>query len=131
VWRVRTGGRLHLGLLSLPAEGERWPDRQGRPAFVARRFGGVGMMIDAPGLSLRVEPSEEWFAVGPLAERALEFARQAAGFIPAVRAAGTSPAAQLPPRKIIVESAPREHVGLGVGEKCRTRSSLRAGSVRL
>jgi beta-ribofuranosylaminobenzene 5'-phosphate synthase len=115
VWRVRTGGRLHLGLLSLPADGERWPDREGHPAFVARRFGGVGLMIDAPGLSLRVEPADEWSAEGPLAERALEFAQRAAGFIPAVRTAGTSPAAHRPPRRIVVEAAPRDHVGLGVG----------------
>lgn len=116
MWRVRTGGRLHLGLLSLPAEGERWPDREGRPAFVARRFGGVGLMLDTPGLSLRIEPADEWSAEGPLAERALEFAHRAAGVIPAVfRTAGINPAAHPPPRNLIVEHAPPEHVGLGVG----------------
>ncbi|MFO0841006.1 MAG: hypothetical protein U0797_01225 [Gemmataceae bacterium] len=73
------------------------------------------MMIDAPGLSLRVEPSNGWSAEGPLAERALEFAYRAVGLAPAVRTAGINPAAHLPPRRIIVESAPREHVGLGVG----------------
>jgi beta-RFAP synthase len=114
---VRTGGRLHLGLLSLPADGERWPDREGSPTLRARRFGGVGLMLDGPGLSLRAEPAEVWSAEGPLAERALDFARRAAGLVPAVRTAGASPAAHSswPPRRLIVEAAPREHVGLGVG----------------
>lgn len=104
--RVRTGSRLHLGLLSLPRQGERWPDRLGELVFPARWFGGVGLMIDAPGVVVRVEPAEAWSAEGPLAARALEFAQRV------VTSLGQ---AELPPRRIVVEEAAREHVGLGTG----------------
>ncbi len=106
VWCVRTASRLHLGLLSLPREGEAWPDRHGEPRLLARRYGGVGLMIDAPGIILRAERADEWSAEGPLAGRALGFARQ-------VLASLNS--SHLPPRRLLIESAPREHVGLGTG----------------
>lgn len=103
-WRIQTASRLHLGLLSLAAEQERWPDYQGTPVLPARRFGGVGLMLDAPGLILHAEPSSEWSAEGPLAARTLAFARRLTAAFP-----------EDPPRRLVLEHAPREHVGLGVG----------------
>jgi beta-RFAP synthase len=104
--RVTAPARLHFGLLSLPIEGEDfWPDRQGQPSLPVRRFGGVGLMIEDPALRLRVEPAAEWSATGSLAERALAFARRFA-------AVSEKP---LPPQRVVIESAPPEHCGLGSG----------------
>lgn len=105
MWCVRTASRLHFGLLSLAADGDRWPDRAGRLTFAARRFGGVGLMVDRPGIVLRVEPAAEWSATGPLAARALEFAHSVVNSV----------AERLPPRHLTIESAPQEHQGLGTG----------------
>jgi beta-ribofuranosylaminobenzene 5'-phosphate synthase len=89
--RVRTGSRLHFGLLN-PAAGS------------GRRFGGVGLMVEAPGLCVRATPAGEWSADGPLAGRALAFAQRFAETVPAAT-----------PLCLTVESAPPEHVGLGTG----------------
>jgi len=59
---LRTPARLHLGMFSF-----------GVPE--ARAFGGVGVMVDRPGVHLRLRRAERLEARGPLAERALEFAR--------------------------------------------------------
>jgi beta-RFAP synthase len=94
MFRVAAPSRLHFGLI--------------HPAPVAppaRRFGGVGLMVDRPGVSLRVEPAATWSAEGPAAERALRFARRLA------EALGDAEA----PQRILVDAAPPEHVGLGVG----------------
>jgi beta-ribofuranosylaminobenzene 5'-phosphate synthase len=105
--RVTAPARLHFGLLSLPAEGEDfWPDRQGTPALPVRRFGGVGLMVESPALRLRVEPAPAWSAEGPLAERALAFARCFAQAVPD---------GSLPPHRLVIESAPPEHCGFGSG----------------
>jgi len=105
--RVTAPARLHFGLLSLPAEGEDlWPDHRGTPALPVRRFGGVGLMVEQPALRLCVEPAPGWSAEGPLAERALAFAHH---FAPTV------PGGSLPPRRLVVESAPPEHCGFGTG----------------
>jgi beta-ribofuranosylaminobenzene 5'-phosphate synthase len=77
--RIRTPSRLHFGLLG-------WGSQRNR------EFGGVGLMIDAPGVELTVEPAKSWN-------------------IEALQATGTT----LPPARIRVERAPAEHVGLGVG----------------
>jgi beta-RFAP synthase len=106
--RVRTASRLHFGLLSLEAEGASWPDRQGRPALPARRFGGVGLMVERPGVVLSVAAAPGWSAEGPLAERALALARR---FATGLGAAG----AGLPPQRLVVERAAPEHAGLGTG----------------
>jgi beta-RFAP synthase len=106
--RVQTASRLHFGLLSLAPEGERWPDRAGAPALPARRFGGVGLMVERPGARLRAEPAGAWSAEGPLAERALAVARRFAGSVPAGRG-------ERPPCRLVVEEASPEHVGLGTG----------------
>ncbi|MGL4550515.1 MAG: beta-ribofuranosylaminobenzene 5'-phosphate synthase family protein [Gemmataceae bacterium] len=77
--RVVAGSRLHFGLLALAGP---------------RRFGGVGLMINAPRLVVRAEPADEWVATG----RALEFARHFDA-----------------PHRITVEEAPPEHCGFGTG----------------
>ncbi len=104
MWRVQTGGRLHLGLLSLPTAEERWPDRLGQPSLPTRRFGGIGLMIDEPALSLRIEPAANWFIEGPHTSRVRQFVQRLADL-----------RVNAPPRRVIVEQAPREHVGLGLG----------------
>jgi beta-ribofuranosylaminobenzene 5'-phosphate synthase len=105
--RVTAPSRLHFGLLSLPAAGfDRWPGLDGRPGLPVRQFGGVGLMVDRPGLTVRVEPAADWSAEGPLADRALAFAR---------RVVGTVPADERRPYRVVVEHAPAEHTGLGVG----------------
>lgn len=89
--RMTTPSRLHFGLLG-------WGPQ------VPRQFGGVGLMIDAPGIALTAEAAAEWDAQGPLAIRALHVAeRMAKASVPLV------------PARIRIEHAPDEHVGLGVG----------------
>jgi beta-RFAP synthase len=103
--RVRTGSRLHFGLLSFPAEA--LGSSAARPQTVATRwFGGVGLMVEMPALQLLTEPSAAWSADGPLSDRALTFAR---------RFAQSSPDVGLQPRRISIEQAPPEHRGLGTG----------------
>ncbi len=103
--RVRAPARLHFGLLSLPAEDEtHWPDLQGALTLPVRRFGGVGLMIDEPALSLTVEPAASWSASGPLAERTLALAKQFQRHFPSVL-----------PHRSLIESAPPEHCGFGTG----------------
>jgi beta-RFAP synthase len=104
--RVRAASRLHFGLFSLPPEGSSayWPNSLGEAVLPARRFGGAGLMVEAPGLELRAEPAAAWCAEGPLAERALRFAREFAQTL----AAPT-------PQRIVIERAPPEHAGLGSG----------------
>lgn len=87
--RVRTGSRLHFGLFSLPGV---------EPA--KRRFGGVGLMIEDPGLQIHVRPAASWSATGPLADRALDFARRF----------GAQGAFEMH-----VEACGPEHCGLGTG----------------
>src|SRR5262249_9044132 len=93
VIEVTAPSRLHFGLLSFnqPAE---------------RHFGGVGAMIDTPGLRLRISSAERFSVVGSLAERA----RQAAERM--VHEGGLD---KLPNCQIDVTSAPAEHAGLGTG----------------
>jgi beta-ribofuranosylaminobenzene 5'-phosphate synthase len=102
-WWVTTGSRLHFGLLSLAEAGEFWPDADGQPSVPSRRFGGAGLMMASPGLRLRLEEASEWAAEGPMAERVLAFARACARV-------------QMgPPRRLVLEEALSEHVGLGSG----------------
>src|SRR5205807_1029658 len=74
-----------------------------------RRFGGAGMMVERPGVLLRVVPAAAWSAEGPLADRALAFARH---FTQAL-AAETGQA--VPPQRLLVGGAPPAHAGLGSG----------------
>lgn len=91
---VRTPCRLHFGLTSLGHE------------TTHPQFGGVGAMVDAAGVELRIEPSHEFRISGTLKERVEQFARTI------TRQWQLS---SLPELHIEIVSAPREHVGLGVG----------------
>jgi beta-ribofuranosylaminobenzene 5'-phosphate synthase len=101
--RVRAPSRLHFGLLN-PSAGGAWASIDGGPALPARRFGGVGLMVEEPGVEVSVHPAARWGADGPLAERALAFARRVAEALP-----------ELPPRWVTVGRAAPEHAGLGTG----------------
>lgn len=94
MWRVQTASRLHFGLINLTDAPEE------------RRFGGVGLMVEPPGLAIRAEEAADWAAEGPLATRALSVMR---------RFAATLDAGDLPPRRLVIETAPPEHAGLGSG----------------
>ena len=98
--RVTTGSRVHLGLLGLPGGGD-WPDADGVERLPARSFGGVGLMVDAPSLTVRVSTASRWTATN---DRASAFARQAAAAF-----------AESSPLEVVVERGPAEHVGLGSG----------------
>lgn len=71
-----------------------------------RSFGGVGVMVDRPFVHVRLRRAEAFLGRGPLAERAVAFAREAAG------AWGLSEKAAC---EIDVVATPRSHVGLGSG----------------
>jgi beta-RFAP synthase len=76
----------------------------GRPD--ARQFGGVGVMIDTPRTQLVLCDSDRLEARGPLADRTYQFA---------CRAAEAWSLDEAPRCRIEVLSAPRAHVGLGLG----------------
>ncbi|CAN5749319.1 beta-ribofuranosylaminobenzene 5'-phosphate synthase [soil metagenome] len=92
-FRIQTPSRLHFGLLSWGSES-------------ARRFGGVGLMIDRPGLEIEAHESSDWQAEGPLADRALRFAEEIADRLGRDR---------VPPCRLLIRRAAPEHVGLGTG----------------
>jgi beta-ribofuranosylaminobenzene 5'-phosphate synthase len=92
---LTTPSRLHFGLLA-------WG-----PA-APRQFGGVGLMIDRPGLELTAQEAPGWQAEGPLADRTLRVAARVAGLL-------GRQGATVPPVRFVVHRAPPEHVGLGTG----------------
>jgi beta-RFAP synthase len=97
---VHAPSRLHFGMFSF-----------GEPGL--RAFGGVGMMIQSPGVRVRLEPAERFRAAGIYAERTRRFVEQVL-----VGLKNPAPAGADEPTlaaRITVESAPREHVGLGLG----------------
>lgn len=83
--------RLHFGLLA-------------RGPAAPRQFGGLGLMVEEPGLEIAAEPSDEWRFSGPLADRA--------GRVASLLIEGGLDA---PPLAIRILRAPAEHVGLGTG----------------
>jgi len=89
---VRTPARLHLGMLS-------FGDAR------SRSFGGVGVMVDRPGMHVRLRRAGRLEARGLHAERALAFA-QACQRAWKLEGAGCS---------IEVVAGPSGHVGLGSG----------------
>lgn len=91
--RVRTPSRLHFGLLA-PAAGE------------GRRFGSVGLMVEAPGIELSVEGANAWAVEGPLLLRTHAVLRQ----LTPVREGK-----DWLPLKVRVHHAAPEHRGLGTG----------------
>ncbi len=92
---IQTPSRLHFGLLALEAQ-------------AARRFGGLGLMVEEPGLRLRARASAQWGTEGALGERALRFARKVVEGLDSL-------GFHVPPTFLSVEAGPPEHVGLGVG----------------
>jgi beta-RFAP synthase len=99
--RVHAPCRLHLGLFHVPVEGfTHWPD--GRPV---RKFGGVGLMIEHPAVTVVVRRSPATSVAGTLADRAAEFLR-------VIRSHdwwGSDG------DYVVTANGPPEHVGLGVG----------------
>ncbi|MEM6799305.1 MAG: hypothetical protein AAF589_07300 [Planctomycetota bacterium] len=87
---VTTASRLHFGLYAFGDS--------------PRAFGGVGVMVDRPGLKVACALSDECVATGPLAERAAAFAKLATKNLGV--AAGL---------RVEVLSEPQEHAGLGLG----------------
>jgi beta-RFAP synthase len=92
---VRTSGRLHFGLLGW-GPGPR------------RQFGGLGLMIESPGIELAVEPAEPPLIRGPLVDRAERILGMLGDRL-------KEQGSHLPPLSIRILQAPPEHVGLGVG----------------
>jgi beta-ribofuranosylaminobenzene 5'-phosphate synthase len=93
--QIRTPSRLHFGLFGWGPE-------------VLRQFGGIGLMIDSPGVEVSVERARSWIAEGPLAGR-LET------IIARLRERVLECGGALPPARVCVRHAPAEHVGLGLG----------------
>lgn len=90
---LTTGSRLHFGLIGWGTDHE-------------RQFGGVGVMVEPPGISLTATAAEEFSAAGSLADRATAMAK---------RLAGHWQLDYLPACRLEILSAPPEHAGLGTG----------------
>jgi beta-RFAP synthase len=103
--RIRTPSRLHIGLLNVDSA-EHWDNLLGERVIPERRFGGVGLMVQHPGVRVRVESAQSWSAQGPLAGRALDFASHYEE---------SYPPGSIRPHHISVEQTADEHVGLGTG----------------
>ena len=97
-FRIRTASRLHFGLLG-------WGPQ------AARQFGGVGLMIEAPGIELVAGTAPNWSSAGPLADRVQSSTRH----IQEQRAGHALARLDVAPARIQVVTAPSDHVGLGVG----------------
>lgn len=96
--RIIAPSRLHFGLFHVPVLGV--TDRTGRA------FGGVGLMVETPGLAITVRRSETWQFEGVLASRAQEFA---------MRYTLAQPEDQRKCFAVLIERCAAEHCGLGVG----------------
>jgi beta-RFAP synthase len=110
--RVRTGCRLHFGLLALPRVqyDTHWPDVEGQPTLPVRHFGGVGLMLDEPGVELAVRPADDWSAEGPHGETLQHDARIL------VKLMEDSPFRVRPgPFQLRVDRVVPAHLGLGSG----------------
>lgn len=90
---VTAPSRLHFGLLSF-----------GNPDV--RQFGGVGVMIDRPGLTLRIHAADRFETAGPLQDRLRDAALQWLESSDEVKELRC---------QVELTSAPRLHAGLGVG----------------
>jgi beta-RFAP synthase len=67
-------------------------------------------MVEHPGLVVSARAAPKWSAEGPLAERALAFARRFVQHLDSPHVASA-----YPPQHFLIESAVPEHVGLGTG----------------
>lgn len=100
--RVCTPSRLHFGLFSLPsAHAAPWTNYEGQPTLPRRNFGGVGLMVQQPGIELAVQRTKEWESNGP---RSLRFAQTYC------KSVGITDAFQ-----IRIDHCAPEHAGLGTG----------------
>lgn len=90
---VTAPSRIHFGLMSFGGA-------------AGRQFGGVGLMIDRPGLLVWFKAAREFSTKGLLANRIETFARRWQAY---------HRLEALPECAIEVPLAPREHIGLGVG----------------
>jgi beta-ribofuranosylaminobenzene 5'-phosphate synthase len=106
---VRAFSRLHFGLLNPVGRGSAGTDAA-EEALPLRCFGGVGLMIERPGLRVHARPASSWSAAGPLAERALTFAHRFAQ-----RTRIEEGDKSLSPRHLLIDRAAAEHAGLGTG----------------
>jgi beta-ribofuranosylaminobenzene 5'-phosphate synthase len=97
--RVTAPSRLHFGLFHIPSEQD-----AGAP-IPPRQYGGVGLMIDKPGVELSLSPAKAWSATGPCADRAFAFAQEFMRQCPGSKATFA----------LAVERCAAEHVGLGTG----------------
>ncbi len=88
---VEAPARLHFGFLDLHGG-------------LGRRFGSIGLAIDAPSLSLTAEPASEPVAEGPEARRVLGYIRAAAGHLDVA-----------PGMRVRVAEAIPPHAGFGSG----------------
>jgi beta-ribofuranosylaminobenzene 5'-phosphate synthase len=95
---IQAPSRLHFGLL-------------GWGPTAPRQFGGVGLMIDKPGLELVAERASEWHFEGDLADRV----RDLVGSVIDRRRPDLPDALEWSPARIHIITAPPEHMGLGVG----------------
>jgi beta-ribofuranosylaminobenzene 5'-phosphate synthase len=106
---VQAPSRLHFGLLSLRGERD-LAEGPNQASFTNRCYGGVGLMIESPGISIRFKPSKEWSAQGPLAERVLRFTGRFLDSFPHAQRTAAHPA-----QEIMIERCAPEHAGLGTG----------------
>ncbi len=105
--RVRTGSRLHFGMLSFGNRDQ-------------RQFGGAGVMIDEPGLEIHFRPDKTLAVAGFWSDRVGQFAARLFG---ATWYGGPSAGS------IDVVSAPQAHMGLGTGTQLAL--AVAAGLCRL
>ena len=87
--RVRTGARIHFGLI----------DPSGS---LPRSFGGAGLMVEQPSLEVEAEKASTLQTMGALGKRAGDFAVRYTGL-------------KSPPYALRVQSGFPDHVGLGTG----------------
>jgi beta-ribofuranosylaminobenzene 5'-phosphate synthase len=92
--QVRTPCRLHFGMFSFGQRGR-------------AQFGGVGMMVEPPSVTVKIRPADCFTVRGSLGDRAREFVE---------RAVSRWELGSLPACEIEVES-PANHIGLGVGSQ--------------
>jgi beta-RFAP synthase len=105
--RVTAPSRLHFGLFHVPTAGfDRWPGLGGDPGLPVRAFGGVGLVIESPGVVVTVRPADSWQFEGMSASRAQTFAHR---FVTSL------PEDDRRTFQVLVERCPAEHTGLGVG----------------
>ncbi len=107
--RVTTGSRLHFGFLNLtPNNIPFWHDLYGNPTLPVRRFGGIGLMIPKPGISIIAEISNSWSFEGGHVQRVEECAIK-------LQAYCEKNNHRIKPCRVIVEKSAPHHVGLGTG----------------